>query len=83
MTNAGIPADLRLAGHPGAEFRSDDAQVPELVPPRQLAGFVEEREPSRSTAPARRAVDLAVRKDGHVPLDQPAPASSRCQKMTP
>ena len=43
-----------------------------VAPRVQLALRVEQRQPRRRRAPARRAVDLAVREDGHVALDEPA-----------
>src|SRR5262249_29591189 len=59
-----------LGNHPTGELAADDAAVEERLTGRQPPLVVEQREPRRRPAPARRAVDLAGRADGHVPLGQ-------------
>ena len=60
--------DVGVADHPRAELRPDDAAVAELGSAGKAAGAVEEREPRRGSAAARRAVDLAVGEHGDVAL---------------
>ena len=66
----GAARDLGVADDPGAELGADDALVEELGPARELARALEEREAGGGSAPARRAVDLAVGEHGHVALAQ-------------
>src|SRR6188768_440833 len=62
--------DLLLADHATGEDGAEDAQVYEIVATREPTRAVEEGEPGRGPAPARRAVDLAVREHGHVALGE-------------
>src|SRR5918994_7214521 len=66
----GDASDLGLAHDPPAELRVDDAQMAQLRASSQPTGAVEERESRRRPASAGRAIDLAVREDGHVALGQ-------------
>ena len=75
ITPAAVSSTIRAR-----ELGADDAAVEEGSGEPVV---VEEREPRRGAAPARRAVDLAVGEDGHVPLDERRPSLSCCQKMTP
>ena len=63
-----MPGDLGVPDDAAAELRADDAQVPQLLATRKPSRAVEEREPRRGAAAARRAVDLAVGEHGDVAL---------------
>ena len=64
--------DLGVADDAAAELGVDDAAVAKLVAARKPTRAVEEREPRRRSAAARRAVDLAVREHRDVALGQRA-----------
>src|SRR5256885_16886901 len=59
-------SDPGLAHLPRWEAAADDALVHQSGAAGQLAALIEQGEPRRGPAPAWRAIDLAVRKDGHV-----------------
>ena len=61
---------LGVADHPRRELAADDAAVSQLRAARESPAPVEQGEPCRGAAAARRAVDLAVREDRHVALDE-------------
>src|SRR5215208_1449760 len=61
--------DLGVADDATTELAADAAEVSQLVAARQLSGGVEQRQPCRRAAAARRAVDLPVREDRDVALN--------------
>ena len=62
-----------LLDHAAGELAADDAQVAERLADREPALVVEQRQPRRRAAAARRAVDLAVGEDGDVALRERRP----------
>src|SRR5581483_2705129 len=66
----GDDAVRRLLDDPAGELAADDAQVAERLAGAEPPLVVEQGEPRRGAAAARRAIDLAVGEDGDVPLGE-------------
>ena len=76
-------ADPRLAHNPSPKLCPYDALVRESISPDELPRVVEEGETRGGPAAARRAVYLAVREDGNVPLSKRGIPPSSAKNIVP